>query len=202
MSGRLSVLAWALALPLACGRPRDSREARDFERMRQQQRYDPYEASRFFANGAVLQAPPAHTMSRSAAYASPPAAPSLDAGARQFAISCAPCHGAGGFGGGPMAANLAAHRPPSLRSGPVTALTPDQLFAIITNGFGVMPPYGWQQPEPVRWSVVAYVRALGAQPSTADTRADSAEAATLRRTDSLRTAGASLSQIVKQAGVP
>src|SRR6185312_2194578 len=112
-------------------------------------------------------------------------------------ISCAPCHGAGGFGGGPVAANLVTRRPPSLRSGPAAALPPGQMFSVITNGFGMMPPYGWQMPPATRWAVVAYVRSLAAQPVTADMRADSSIAESLRRLDSLHAAGASLEMIVR-----
>ena len=197
------------------------RERVDFERMRVQQRYDRYGESRGFANGATMQAPPAHTIARDAAFASsgrtvPPvfltgthdstyatdvpitldnAARAL--GVKQYTISCAPCHGAGGFGGGPIAANLTVRRPPSLRSGPVTALAPGMLFSVITDGFGMMPPYGWQMPPATRWAVVAYVRSLPTQPLTAAMRADSSVAQSLRRVDSLHAAGASLETIVR-----
>ncbi|MFI5229532.1 MAG: c-type cytochrome [Gemmatimonadales bacterium] len=194
-----------------CLRPSDGREQRDFERMRQQQRYDAYEPSRFFPNGAVLQAPPAHTVARaandpwsgrveSAAYLSgtqnatdvidPPLAidsATMTAGAAQFGISCAPCHGAGGYGGGPMAPNLRAKRPPPLRMPPLSTLPAGTVFKVITNGFGRMPPYGWQMGVATRWAVVAYLRALPSAPSTAATRADSTEAAYLRALDSTRT---------------
>src|SRR5581483_3342901 len=166
--------------------------------------------------------PPAHTIARSAAYApaTPPATPAfltgrtdatavsaipiavderlLALGAKQFAISCAPCHGAGGFGGGPVAPNILPHRPPSLRTAPVATLPPGMLFSVITQGFGQMPPYGWQMTPEMRWAVVAYVRALTAQPMTAESRADSAQADDIRRVDSLRASGASLEQIAKQ----
>ena len=215
------VAAAMLASLLACRPAPDAREARDFERMRQQQRYDAYERSTFFPNGATMQPPPAHTIARDAAFASTgrTASPAFltgasdstyaadipvavdDAtralGAKQFAISCVPCHGAGGFGGGPVAANLVTHRPPSLRAGVAAALPPGQMFRVITYGFNMMPPYGWQMSPATRWAVVAYVRSLATQPLTPQARADSSMAESLRRVDSLRAAGASLETIVR-----
>jgi mono/diheme cytochrome c family protein len=205
------MLVLTLGVAAGCSRPAEGREQRDFERMRQQQRYDAYGQSRFFPNGAVMQAPPAHTVARdandpwsgrveSAVYSSgtqsgsdviePPLtidSAIVAAGASQFGISCAPCHGAGGFGGGPMAPNLRAKRPPSLRTPPLSTLPAGTLFKIITNGFGRMPPYGWQMDTRTRWAVVAYLRALSSSPPTAATRADSAEAAYLHALDSTRT---------------
>jgi mono/diheme cytochrome c family protein len=204
-----------LAAGAAC-RPGEGREQRDFERMRVQQRYDAYGRSRFFRDGAVMQAPPAHTIARAAedpwsgrvetsAYltgavgasdvAEPPIA--LDsslraAGREQYRISCAPCHGAGGYGGGVMAANLAAKRPPSLRTPPVSTLPAGTIFKVITEGLGRMPPYGWQIPTRDRWAVVAYVRSLATLPPTPAAREDSMMAAFLRRLDSAQTLNARL----------
>lgn len=189
-SHRAFVLVIAVSAGGMACRPPAGRERRDFERMRDQQRYDLFERSAFFPNGAVAQAPPAHTMLRDSAPQTPDGAPTLAAGAHQFAISCAPCHGAGGFGGGPIAPNLVAKRPPSLRSPAVAALSAETILQIVTNGFGVMPPYGWQMPLERRRDVVAYVRALATMPATAATRADSAMADYLRRIDSLRAPGA------------
>lgn len=215
------VAAAMLAWLFACRPAPDAREVRDFERMRQQQRYDAYERSRFFANGATMQAPPAHTIARDAAFAASgrTASPAfltgaLDStyatdipialddatralGAKQFTISCAPCHGAAGFGGGPVAANLVTRRPPSLRSGLAAGLPPGQMFRVITDGFGMMPPYGWQMPPRTRWAVVAYVRSLATQPLATRGRADSSMAESLRRIDSLHAAGVPLETIVR-----
>lgn len=206
-----------LALLIAC-RPSGRRDARDYERMRRQQRYNPFDSSGFFVNGATMQAPPPHTIPTSVTSLRPlvkpatfytGAADSVDAtsmplvvdsatlarGKAQYSISCVPCHGAGGFGGGIMAPNLSAKRPPSLRVPPVSTLAPGMMFKVITDGFGMMPPHGWQMPPELRWDVVAYVHRLGAIPSTSDTRADSANAAELHVIDSVRAARKSGPQV-------
>jgi mono/diheme cytochrome c family protein len=206
---RLAVLLSIIcAGGVSCGRPAPGREQRDFERMRQQQRYDSYSQSGFFHNGAVMQAPPAHTIARvagdpwsgrvqpvafltGASGASDVTAPPmtidatvLSAGREQYGISCAPCHGSDGWGGGVMAANLASKRPPSLRTPPVSTLPAGTIFKVITDGFGRMPPYGWQLPIDGRWAVVAYIRSLSTMPATAASRADSLTALFLRQIDS------------------
>jgi mono/diheme cytochrome c family protein len=226
MMMRVFVVLVAVLAAVACRPNADAREARDFERMRVQQRYDAYGRSRFFANGAVLQPPPAHTLARAPAYSPNDSVRPLAffsgradsgyltnipvalddrlraIGARQFAVSCAPCHGPGGFGGGPIAANLVNKRPPSLRPQTTDTLPVGLIFSIITDGFGVMPPYGWQMPPETRWAVVAYVRSLAAQASTALTIADSAQAASLRRVDSLHATGMSLRELMKRTSAP
>lgn len=220
---RARVIASAYAIAILLGtscRPADRREARDFERMRRQQRYNAYDTSAFFPNGATMQAPPMHTVPRDLrlAAAGQTAAPAvlsgrsgnafvaevpimvddsvLAHGDQQYAISCAPCHGAGGFGGGPIAPNLRAKRPPSLRTPPVSAMSAGMMFSAVTDGFGAMPPYGWQLPVATRWAVIAHVQRLASQPMTAAARSDSLLASYLRELDSLQAAHASLATIV------
>jgi mono/diheme cytochrome c family protein len=182
----------AACAALACWQTPSRRDARDFERMRHQQRYDAYDASRFFANGAVMQAPPTNTVARD------------DSGRRsalngqaQYEISCAPCHGSGGFGGGPMAPNLGEKRPPSLRSAHIASTSPAELMTIVTAGIGRMPPLGWQLTPAARAAVLEYVRNIATAPPTAAMWADSAEAARLQRLDSLEKAGASVRSILQ-----
>jgi mono/diheme cytochrome c family protein len=182
-------------MTLACWHTSSRREARDFERMRHQQRYDAYDASGFFRNGAAMQAPPANTVARDDGRH-----PAAD-GATQFAISCAPCHGAGGFGGGPIAPNLGERRPPSLRAARVAGMSPAALMTIVTSGIGRMPPLGWQLPPEARNAVIAYVQNIARSPATAATLADSAEAARLQRLDSLEKAGASVRTILQVPAV-
>lgn len=211
--------AGVLLVALAC-QPSGAREARDFERMRRQQRYDLYDTSRFFPNGAVVQNPPAHTISReptlaggrvtSIAFSTGTTAGtdvvdvpitiddrSRRLGADQFRISCVPCHGEGGFGGGSIAPNLGEKRPPSLRTARVAAMPAGMLFRIITDGAGRMPAYGWQLPPATRWGVIAHVRSLASLPSTEALRSDSVLAASLHQLDSLRSAHVDLGTILR-----
>jgi mono/diheme cytochrome c family protein len=185
----------------ACGRP-DAREFRDFERMRRQKRYDAYDVSSFFANGASMQAAPESTVSVESAGAAPPAATPemLSRGEQKYSVSCAPCHGVAGFGGGLVAANLTERRPPSLRNSRVTSMAPSELFAILTGGKGTMPALGWQLSPVERWAIVAYVQSLSGATSTvaADARrADSLMANYLQQIDSMHAAGAPIEAIAR-----
>jgi len=42
-----------------------------------------------------------------------------------------------------------------LRAAPV-----GHFFAVITNGFGTMYPYGYRVPPRDRWAIISYIRAL------------------------------------------
>lgn len=89
-------------------------------------------------------------------------------GQRQFNIYCAPCHGMGGEGDGPIA--LRADKieatqwgwvaPLSVHSEAVLVRPDGHLFNIITHGIRTMPAYGPQVDVEDRWAIVAYVRAL------------------------------------------
>ena len=85
--------------------------------------------------------------------------------AELYAVNCATCHGADGRGQGPMAAyyrnNPAAPVPPTdLASPRVRQRTDGQLYWLITNGIGNMPPYGDLLAEQDLWAVVTFVRAV------------------------------------------
>src|SRR3954470_14493766 len=131
---------FGVAVGLLAGCLQQSATDRALQRMSEQPRYDVYEASRFFWNGMTMQVPPAGTVARDAvldralatgrsasgAYLTKlPLAvtPELLAlGRSRFRIFCGACHGAGGYGGSVVAANLGERRPPSLRSPAVRAL--------------------------------------------------------------------------------
>jgi hypothetical protein len=50
--------------------------------------------------------------------------------------------------------------PPSLQTPSVRSFPPGRLFRIISEGYGMMPPYRAELPNEARWGVVAYLRAL------------------------------------------
>ena len=137
----------------------------DFERMRQQQRYDVYQASPVFSDGKVMQTPPRGTVPREAATGGGgvPFTPAvLQQGRGRFEIYCAVCHGAGGFGGSIVASNMDPPRPPSLRTPAMRARPPAYFFSVISKGLGRMPSYAFALSVEQRWAVVTYLRTLQA----------------------------------------
>jgi len=190
---------------LAACRLSQSATDRALERMSEQPRYDVYEASRFFRDSMAMRLPPAGTISRDAVLEQPkatghsaaggyldsvpvPVSPELlQQGRSRFEIFCAVCHGAGGYGGSVVAANLTERRPPSLRSPTVSALPPGFFFEVISRGLGRMPSYAAQLPIDQRWAVVAYLRQLQSRPVAGPgEQEDSLRGAELRTLDSVR----------------
>ena len=82
----------------------------------------------------------------------------LERGRKRFEIICATCHGLAGDGQSIVARNMSLRPPPSLHA---FADRPDGFFfAVVTDGFGLMPSYRAELTVRERWEVVAYVRAL------------------------------------------
>lgn len=140
----------------------------DFERMRVQPRYSAYGASAFFPDGKAMRTPPRGTVPRNvidtAAMRSEAmlgSAAMIRRGADRFHIFCAACHGEQADGQSVVASNMTPP-PPTLRSDRVRTRTPDELYAIVANGFARMPPYASELATRDRWAVVAYVRSLSA----------------------------------------
>lgn len=208
MNRKLPVaMAFALALVAAVGCTNRERAPYDFERMREQHRYDLWARSGVFANGAAMQLPPAGTIAREAtvgpaglatgregagfvATIPVPVTPALLArGKSRFAIYCAVCHGAAGFGGSIVASNMVPTRPPSLRSDTARRLPAGYLFDVMTHGKGRMPPYDWALSPADRWAVAAYVQRLQHEPAIdSEAIGDSLAAAFLHSVDSLNAA--------------
>jgi mono/diheme cytochrome c family protein len=84
---------------------------------------------------------------------------SLRAGAQQFQINCAVCHGPLGNGDGPVTR----FGFPPIRIGAgsnaATTLSDGYIFGIIRNGRGLMPPYN-RIEESERWDLINYLRTL------------------------------------------
>ncbi|MFN0073355.1 MAG: c-type cytochrome [Chloroflexota bacterium] len=90
-------------------------------------------------------------------------------GARIYSRDCAMCHGVSGRGDGPMAAYYqraaAAVVPPvDLSRGRVQERTDGQLWWLIRNGIGNMPPYDRLLNERDTWLTVWHIRSLREQP--------------------------------------
>lgn len=100
----------------------------------------------------------------------PPTLASLENGRTQFNVYCAPCHGVGGLGDGPVAG-------PPYGKGPfvgvlpiagpvgkalVGARTDGHIYTVIGQGIRRMPNYR-RIPSSDRWDIVNYVRYLNGQ---------------------------------------
>lgn len=134
------------------------------QRMIDQPRVDPYEASTFFEDGMAMRTPPEGTVPwRSGPEDETP--PALDGallarGQNRYAIFCAPCHGLDALARTPIAEDMSLRPPPSLIEPRIIASTDEYLHDVVAQGFGVMPSYRDRLGARDRWAVVAYVRAL------------------------------------------
>jgi hypothetical protein len=144
-----------------------------------EQRYaEPYEASPYFANGRVLQHPPAGTIARDQIVGAPlltegmenniyaeripiPLSRAmLDKGRANYEIFCATCHGMLGDGQSIPADFMTFRRPPSLVDPPIRDYPPGRTYRAIAQGYGLMPSYAWLLGMEERWAVAGYLKAL------------------------------------------
>jgi mono/diheme cytochrome c family protein len=146
--------------------------------MDDQEKYQPYEASRFFADGAAMRTPPPGTIARGESHEDVPyftgfmrdtlylseapveaTMPELKRGRERFDIYCSPCHGSTGDGRGIMATR-GYPPPPTVHADRLRDVPDGYLFNVITNGIRNMPSYRHQVPAADRWAIVLYLRAL------------------------------------------
>lgn len=148
--------------------------------MYDQARYEPYEASDIFADGAAAQLPPEHTVPRGhlrddtvlysgvdAAGAFADAVPAsvgmspevMRRGQQRFDVFCQPCHGLAGAGDG-MIVQRGFKQPNSFHDDEVRERPLGYYVNVMAEGFGVMPSYASQVPAADRWAIAAYIRAL------------------------------------------
>jgi mono/diheme cytochrome c family protein len=140
-------------------------------------RYDPLEASTFFADGVASRPLPANTVARgnlrqddhlyqgringqlADTFPMPVTEQVMARGQERYNVFCQPCHGPTGAGNG-MIVQRGFRAPPSyheerLRNAPV-----GYFYDVMTNGFGAMQDYASQVPVADRWAIAAYMRAL------------------------------------------
>lgn len=104
-------------------------------------------------------------------------------GAVMYQRQCAVCHGPQGAGAGPAVGPGKYPFAPAINIPATAARSDGYLYAVITAGRGLMPPYGHAISHEDRWAIVTYVRQLQSQagaaaPATAAAPSGSAPAAT------------------------
>jgi len=147
------------------------------QKMANQPRYDPLEASDFFNDGQSARPRVPGTVARGEltnnpffdtgkvngaiadGYPFPVTLQVINRGQERFDIYCSQCHGRVGDGNG-MIPSRGYRRPPSFHTETLRNATTGHFFDVMTNGFGAMPPYGTMIPPDDRWAIVAYIRAL------------------------------------------
>jgi len=160
-----SLLVAVAALLTACSNMQDQRNRR------------PLTPSPHFADGTSARTPPAHTFARDARPAGDPVLTGLrdgqpvaaiplpvtrafiERGRERYNIYCIVCHGAAGYSGG-IVVRRGFPPPPSYHDDRLRQAPAGHFFDVITNGYGVMYPYGDRIAPADRWAIVAYIRAL------------------------------------------
>ncbi len=145
--------------------------------MKVQPKYLPDSASEFYPDHTAAQVPPANTVARGQVISDttlltgktngqaatdfpfPLTRDDLVRGQSLFNGICAPCHDRVGTGNG-VVVQRGFSKPPSLQADNIRNMPAGQIFDVITNGFGAMPPYGPILQAPDRWRVIGYLRAL------------------------------------------
>ena len=147
--------------------------------MHDQPKYQPLEASTFFADGRSGRPLVAGTVARGAdqlredehlytgkvagvdveTFPFPVTADVLLRGRERYGIYCTPCHGAAGDGNG-MIVQRGYRRPPSLHIDRLRQAPAGHYVDVIANGFGAMSDYAVQIRVRDRWAITAYIRAL------------------------------------------
>jgi mono/diheme cytochrome c family protein len=163
---RLAVLVLACAVLAGCRQD-----------MHDAPRYNPLQASTFFADGQAARMPVANTVARGLlreddhlytgrldgqladAFPMVVTAEIMTRGQERYNVFCAPCHGRTGLGDG-MIVQRGFQAPPSLHEPRLREAPAGHFYDVITHGFGVMQDYAAQVPVADRWAIVAYIRAL------------------------------------------
>jgi mono/diheme cytochrome c family protein len=165
-------------------------------------RYEPLEASAFFADGRSARPLVEHTVARGTLredellytgriggeladeFPMPVTAAMMARGRERFNVFCSPCHGRTGMGNG-MVVQRGFRAPPSFHEERLRMAPVGHFFDVMTNGFGAMQDYASQLPVADRWAIAAYIRAL-----QLSQRATLADVPPDRRADLDRPAGA------------
>jgi mono/diheme cytochrome c family protein len=152
----LRAMIACLLLLAACG----GREMKD------QEKYEVYEAAPLFPDGSAMQHPVPGTVARqepalrAELVERPPMSMELlERGRDRFGIYCSPCHGGVGDGEGVVVQRGFPH-PPSYHIQRLREAPASHVVAVITQGYGVMYSYAARVPPADRWAIAAYIQAL------------------------------------------
>ena len=145
--------------------------------MHDQPKLEAYEGSSFFADGRAMQLQLEGTVARgqlledehlstgrvdgalATSFPFEVTREVLERGRERFGISCSPCHGHTGDGGG-MIVQRGMKRPESFHTQRLRESPPGYTFDVITRGFGAMYDYSDLIEPRDRWAIAAYVRVL------------------------------------------
>lgn len=163
-----------------------------------QARYEPYEASEFFEDGAAVRPLPPHTVARghlrddtalytgmeddgtfAAAFPMPVEEALVRRGRERYEIFCQPCHGGTGAGDG-MIVERGYKQPQTFHQDRLRNLPAGYFVNVIAQGYGTMPPYASQVPPEDRWAIAAYIRALQASRAVPESELTPDQRAALR----------------------
>lgn len=152
------------------------------QEMADQPRYEPLEASLFFADGrtsrplvpgtvprghlqidshfdeGLVEGEPADTLPPDLLGERDPL-DLLRRGRERYTIFCSPCHDLVGTGNG-MVVRRGFPPPPSLHTPRLRDASVGYIFRVATHGTSRMPDYERQVPASDRWAIAAYVKAL------------------------------------------
>ena len=145
--------------------------------MRDQPRYEAFEESTFFEDGAAMRPQVPNTIARSQqpgnehletgrvngqvaeTFPFTVTMKVLERGQDEYDVFCSPCHGYVGDGQG-IIVEYGMRQPPSFHEPELRDEPAGYYFDLITNGTRVMPSYASRILPEDRWAIIAYIRAL------------------------------------------
>lgn len=137
----------------------------DMDPLEQQPKYKPYSQNPFYADGRAMRAPPEGTIPRERNLGEERPPEKLDAtflalGRESYERTCQVCHGLLGDGDTVVSSKLGLRTPPTLHADRLRKMSADEMYRVISEGYGLMPRYSTMLKARERWAAVAYVRAL------------------------------------------
>ncbi len=99
-----------------------------------------------------------------------PTAASLAQGKRTYGIDCAMCHGEDGGGKGDLAEDMKLKLPDYRKPASLKDLTDGEMFYIIKNGKGDMPPEGERAKPDDIWNLVNYIRSFSKKETSTESK--------------------------------